>query len=161
MNISHRMANFERKLEAWSIVVQSLGTRRLDLAIETSVPLIQHGSYILRNVASENGVNDIRTRREATLIFERVTESLISKRVLYDARPICDETNNPPNVIDENGLQLDLFLRTVGMPTAFMLPLTTMTQASADALYNDWSSTPPEKRGNEYKDRTRVQIIRG
>lgn len=159
-NISTRMPSFEKKLEAWLIMVQAMGSKRMDLVVETSVPVIEHGSYLLRLLARGEPLDEM-LRHQARAQFEDVTRSLITKRVLYDGRPICDETNNPPAVLDQKGLQLDLFLRPSCTPVTLLLPLSLMTQATADAMYDDWASTPPEKRGNEYKDRTRVQIMRG
>ena len=55
--------------------------------------------------------NDEITRANFVNIVEPYLRDVQSKRGLYDFLVICDETNNTPDVIDNNEFRADIFLK--------------------------------------------------
>ena len=56
-------------------------------------------------------LNDSLTRANFVNIVEPYLRDIQAKRGLYDFRVICDETNNTPDVIDNNEFRADIFLK--------------------------------------------------
>jgi endonuclease YncB( thermonuclease family) len=56
-------------------------------------------------------LNDSNTRANFVNIVEPYLRDVQAKRGIYDFRVICDETNNTPNVIDNNEFRADIFLK--------------------------------------------------
>jgi phage tail sheath protein FI len=55
--------------------------------------------------------NDQITRSNFVNIVEPYLRDVQAKRGLYDFRVICDETNNTPDVVDNNEFRADIFLK--------------------------------------------------
>jgi hypothetical protein len=56
-------------------------------------------------------LNDPLTRANFVNIVEPYLRDIQAKRGVYDFRVICDETNNTPDVIDNNEFRADIFLK--------------------------------------------------
>jgi len=56
-------------------------------------------------------LNDTLTRANFVNIVEPYLRDIQAKRGVYDFRVICDETNNTPDVIDNNEFRADIFLK--------------------------------------------------
>jgi phage tail sheath protein FI len=56
-------------------------------------------------------LNDQLTRANFINIVEPYLRDVQAKRGVYDFRVICDETNNTPDVIDNNEFRADIFLK--------------------------------------------------
>jgi hypothetical protein len=56
-------------------------------------------------------LNDSLTRANFVNIVEPYLRDVQAKRGVYDFRVICDETNNTPDVIDNNEFRADIFLK--------------------------------------------------
>jgi hypothetical protein len=57
--------------------------------------------------------NDEITRANFVNIVEPFLRDIQSKRGLYDFLVICDESNNTPDIIDNNEFRADIFLKPV------------------------------------------------
>jgi len=80
-----------------------INVRRLFLTVEKA----------LENVAQAQlfEFNDQITRSNFINIVEPYLRDVQAKRGLYDFKVICDESNNTPNVIDNNEFRADIFLK--------------------------------------------------
>ena len=80
-----------------------INVRRLFLTVEQA----------LENVAKAQlfELNDQITRANFVNTVEPYLRDVQSKRGIYDFRVICDETNNTPDVIDNNEFRADIFLK--------------------------------------------------
>lgn len=80
-----------------------INVRRLFLTVEQA----------LENVAKAQlfELNDQITRANFVNTVEPYLRDVQSKRGVYDFRVICDETNNTPDVIDNNEFRADIFLK--------------------------------------------------
>lgn len=80
-----------------------INVRRLFLTVEQA----------LENVATSQlfELNDQITRANFVNIVEPYLRDVQAKRGIYDFRVICDETNNTPDVIDNNEFRADIFLK--------------------------------------------------
>lgn len=80
-----------------------INVRRLFLTVEQA----------LENVAKAQlfELNDQITRANFVNTVEPYLRDIQSKRGVYDFRVICDETNNTPDVIDNNEFRADIFLK--------------------------------------------------
>lgn len=80
-----------------------INVRRLFLTVEQA----------LENVAKSQlfELNDQITRANFVNTVEPYLRDVQSKRGVYDFRVICDETNNTPDVIDNNEFRADIFLK--------------------------------------------------
>ncbi len=87
----------------YSSAFDRINVRRLFLTIEQS----------LENAAKSQlfEFNDEITRANFVNIVEPYLRDVQSKRGLYDFLVICDETNNTPDVIDNNEFRADIFLK--------------------------------------------------
>ena len=56
-------------------------------------------------------LNDPLTRANFVNIVEPYLRDVQAKRGIYDFLVICDETNNTPDVIDNNEFRADIFLK--------------------------------------------------
>jgi phage tail sheath protein FI len=80
-----------------------INVRRLFLTIEQS--LERTGQAALFEL------NDELTRSNFINIVEPYLRDVQAKRGIYDFRVICDESNNTPDVIDNNEFRADIFLK--------------------------------------------------
>ena len=56
-------------------------------------------------------LNDVNTRSNFVNIVEPFLRDVQAKRGLFDFLVVCDETNNTPDVIDNNEFRADIFLK--------------------------------------------------
>ncbi len=56
-------------------------------------------------------LNDDFTRKKIFSIMDEYCYANQQELGIYDFRPVCDERNNPPKIIDENKLYADLYLQ--------------------------------------------------
>jgi len=56
-------------------------------------------------------LNDIATQSLVTAIIEGYLNNILSRRGLIDFRVVCDSTNNTPDDIDNNRLNVDVFMK--------------------------------------------------
>jgi len=56
-------------------------------------------------------LNDDVTRRQLTNIMEPYLRDVQGRRGILDFRLVCDETNNPPDIVDANQLVVDIYIR--------------------------------------------------
>ena len=80
-----------------------INVRRLFLVIERAIALAA------RNVLFE--FNDEFTRAEFVNIVEPFLREIQGRRGITDYRVVCDETNNPPNVVDRNEFIANIFIK--------------------------------------------------
>jgi hypothetical protein len=87
----------------YSSAFDRINVRRLFLTVEKA----------LENVAQSQlfEFNDQITRSNFTNIVEPYLRDVQAKKGLYDFRVICDESNNTPDVIDNNEFRADIFLK--------------------------------------------------
>jgi len=88
---------------AYASAFDRINVRRLFLTVEKA----------LENVAQAQlfEFNDQITRSNFINIVEPYLRDVQAKRGLYDFRVICDESNNTPDVIDNNEFRADIFLK--------------------------------------------------
>jgi len=56
-------------------------------------------------------LNDANTRSNFVNIVEPYLRDIQAKRGIYDFLIVCDETNNTPDVIDNNEFRADIYLK--------------------------------------------------
>lgn len=56
-------------------------------------------------------LNDSVTRKRVVNETSELLEDYKKRRALYEYRVVCDESNNTPNSIDRNSLQVDIFIQ--------------------------------------------------
>ena len=71
-------------------------------------------------------INDPVTRRSAQVVTERYLAGLKSLRALYDYAVRCDESNNPPEVIDRNELYVDVAIKPARAIEFIFVPITVL-----------------------------------
>jgi len=59
--------------------------------------------------------NTPETRREITMRLDNRLRELHQQRVIYDYKITCNETNNPPDVIDQHRIVLDTYIHPARM----------------------------------------------
>jgi len=69
-------------------------------------------------------INDPVTRRTVQVTAERYLAGLKSLRAVYDYAARCDESNNPPAVIDSNSLYVDIAIRPAKSIEFIYIPIT-------------------------------------
>lgn len=57
--------------------------------------------------------NDVETRHEVTFHIGQMMSPLKEEGHIYDYKVVCDQSNNPPSVIDRHELRVDLFFKDV------------------------------------------------
>lgn len=55
--------------------------------------------------------NDVGTRTEVTVKIEAYLENIKGRRGIFDYQVVCDDSNNTPQVIDNNQLIVDVFIK--------------------------------------------------
>ena len=71
-------------------------------------------------------LNDPITRRSAQVTTERYLAGLKSLRALFDYAVRCDESNNPPSVIDRNELYVDVAIKPAKSIEFIFVPITVL-----------------------------------
>ena len=77
---------------------------------------------------------EFNNNKNRTLIYSGIDNYLreiTSREGLYDYRVICDETNNPASLIDQNKLQVDVYVKPV-KTAEFIYLRTTLTSTGVD-----------------------------
>ena len=80
-----------------------INVRRLFLTIEQSLEGAANAQLF--------ELNDVNTRSNFVNIVEPFLRDVQAKRGLFDFLVVCDETNNTPDVIDNNEFRADIFLK--------------------------------------------------
>jgi len=80
-----------------------INVRRLFLTVEQALERVAQAQLF--------ELNDAGTRANFTNVIEPYLRDVQAKRGLYDFRVICDESNNTPDVIDNNEFRADIFLK--------------------------------------------------
>jgi phage tail sheath protein FI len=80
-----------------------LNVRRLFIVLEKSI------STAARFTLFE--FNDAFTREQFRNLVEPFLRSVKARRGIYDYRVVCDESNNPPDVIDANNFIGDIYIK--------------------------------------------------
>lgn len=81
---------------------QFIGVRRLFIQIEREIEKLS--KFFLFEI------NDSNTRDSYTSAIDGYLRGIQGKRGLYDFKIVCDESNNDFEVIDRNGLNVDIFI---------------------------------------------------
>jgi len=76
-------------------------------------------------------MNDAVTRNQVVAIIEPFLKSIQARRGLIDYKIVCDTSNNPPSVVEENTLVADIFLKMAHVVEYIELNFI-MTKASAE-----------------------------
>lgn len=95
----------QKTLQAMDSALQSVNVRRLLLVLEKSM------ASALKYTLFEP--NDPFTRSQVVQMLSSFLQDVMNRRGLYDFKVVCDETNNPPVVIDRNELHVDVYLKPV------------------------------------------------
>jgi len=88
---------------AYASAFDRINVRRLFLTIEQALERAAQAQLF--------ELNDQITRANFVNIIEPYLRDIQAKRGLYDFLVICDETNNTPDVIDNNEFRADIFLK--------------------------------------------------
>ena len=80
-----------------------INVRRLFLTVEQSLEGAANAQLF--------ELNDVNTRSNFVNIVEPFLRDVQAKRGLFDFLVVCDETNNTPDVIDNNEFRADIFLK--------------------------------------------------
>ena len=88
---------------AYASAFDRINVRRLFLTVEKSLESVAQAQLF--------EFNDQITRSNFINIVEPYLRDVQAKRGLYDFRVICDESNNTPDVIDNNEFRADIFLK--------------------------------------------------
>jgi len=88
---------------AYASAFDRINVRRLFLTIEQSLEKASQAQLF--------EINDQVTRANFVNIVEPYLRDVQAKRGIYDFLVICDETNNTPDVIDNNEFRADIFLK--------------------------------------------------
>ena len=88
---------------AYASAFDRINVRRLFLTVEKALESVAQAQLF--------EFNDQITRSNFINIVEPYLRDVQAKRGLYDFRVICDESNNTPDVIDNNEFRADIFLK--------------------------------------------------
>jgi len=93
----------QKTATAMPSAMDRVNVRRLLIFLEKSIA-----------IASNIGLfefNDVFTRTRLFNIIDPFLRSVKARRGLYNYKIVCDDTNNTPSVIDQNGLVIDIYLQ--------------------------------------------------
>jgi hypothetical protein len=93
----------DRTALSFASAFDRINVRRLFLTVEKALEGISNAQLF--------EFNDEITRSNFLNVVEPFLRDVQAKRGLFDFRVICDETNNTPNVIDNNEFRADIFLK--------------------------------------------------
>jgi hypothetical protein len=68
-------------------------------------------------------INDSLTRTMIKNSVNTLLQSAKNKRALYDYKVVCDETNNPPHLIDHHGLKVDVLIQPTASIQHVLIPI--------------------------------------
>jgi len=87
----------------YSSAFDRINVRRLFLTVEQALEGAANSQLF--------ELNDVNTRSNFVNIVEPYLRDVQAKRGVYDFLVVCDETNNTPDVIDNNEFRADIFLK--------------------------------------------------
>ena len=87
----------------YSSAFDRINVRRLFLTVEQALEGAANAQLF--------ELNDVNTRSNFVNIVEPYLRDVQAKRGLYDFLVVCDETNNTPDVIDNNEFRADIYLK--------------------------------------------------
>ena len=93
----------DRTMQLKPSAFDRINVRRLFITIEKAIA--QAAKYLLFEF------NDAFTRAQFVSMVEPYLREIQGRRGLYDFRIVCDETNNPGNVIDRNEFVGDIYIK--------------------------------------------------
>ena len=88
---------------AYASAFDRINVRRLFLTVEQALEGAANAQLF--------ELNDSNTRANFVNIVEPYLRDVQAKRGIFDFRVVCDETNNTPDVIDNNEFRADIFLK--------------------------------------------------
>ena len=88
---------------SYSSAFDRINVRRLFITVETALERLAQAQLF--------EFNDATTRSNFVNVVEPYLRDIQAKRGLIDFRVLCDETNNTPDVIDNNEFRADIFLK--------------------------------------------------
>ena len=88
---------------SYSSAFDRINVRRLFLTVEQALEGAANSQLF--------EINDVNTRSNFVNIVEPYLRDIQAKRGLYDYHIVCDNTNNTPDVIDNNEFRADIFLK--------------------------------------------------
>ena len=122
----------EETLQFKKSVLSSVHARRILNIIKTG--LVDGLEYTLFDPNTEY------TRNQALQIGETILKPILRGGGLYDYRQICDERNNTPDVIDNDALDYDVYLKIVRVVKGIMVRgILTRTGANFDEIIDEMS----------------------
>lgn len=95
----------DKTLQAKPSAFDRINVRRLFIILEKSIATA--AKYVLFEQ------NDVFTRQRFVGMVEPYLREVQGRRGLYDFRVSCDESNNTPQIIDQNGFVADIYLKPV------------------------------------------------
>jgi phage tail sheath protein FI len=95
----------QKTLQAKPSAFDRINVRRMFLYLEKAVR--QTVKYLVFEP------NDFGTRTTVLSLLTPIFQRVKSTRGLYDYLIVCDDRNNPPAVIDENELVVDIYIKPV------------------------------------------------
>lgn len=93
----------DKTLQGRSSAFDRINVRRLFIVLEKAI------SKASRQALFE--FNDEFTRSQFVALIEPFLRDIQGRRGIYDFRVVCDETNNPPSVIDRNEFVGDIYVK--------------------------------------------------
>ena len=94
---------------------------QLNVPVNKTSALIMY-NYLYHKLINE--FNDIKTRNEVkTIIVPKALKLIHRYNGLYDIRCVCDETNNPPSIIDNNELVILIVFADNGIYSGYELTI--------------------------------------
>jgi sulfatase maturation enzyme AslB (radical SAM superfamily) len=96
--------------------LDKINSRRLILEIRKV-----HEELLLNYIGE---INDSITRHSITKFSQNYFDELINKRLIYNARSVCDVSNNSSNIIDSGKIILDTYVNLTKSQTLTQLRFT-------------------------------------
>lgn len=93
----------QKTLKSIDSALSRVNVRRLLIVVEKSV------AKAMYSLAFE--LNNIFTRAQASAMVDGFMRQIKAKNGVYDYRIVCDTTNNPPEIIDANQMNIDIYLQ--------------------------------------------------
>lgn len=130
--------SYAEKLLAFLILAGDMVNVRSDLLDQIAVPLIYRGNHFMLSV-SNNLTNDESGRRFAYDHLNSRLKFCMHNRIVYDYKVVCDETNHPPDYIDNGGLRADIYVKLVHtVSDNLTLRFENLSRAANVVLIENW-----------------------
>lgn len=110
--------------------------------------------------------NDAITRRNIITMMDEYLQSLQTRRLVTDFKVICSDENNPPSIVDQNALVVDIYLQVPGLHDPLNIHYSTygpamMTTNSDKGSLITSLPTPVDMLSMNMKDNTPVLRFAG